>query len=98
MVSRHLELEVPLFEAKSAINLNETLIDLGLKDAFREPTGQDLEYRARIFKLLMSSRNDSKESITPAYVAWRAGTIILFLLWVPSPHRLFKNSSTGLEK
>jgi hypothetical protein len=43
MVSRHLELEVPLFEAKSAIDLNETLIDLGLKDAFREPTGQHFE-------------------------------------------------------
>jgi hypothetical protein len=51
MVSRHLELEVPVFEAKSAIDLNETLIDLGLKDAFREPTGQEFEYRARIFVL-----------------------------------------------
>jgi hypothetical protein len=61
MVSRHLELEVPLFEAKSAIDLNETLIDLGLKDAFREQPGQDFEYRARILKLLMSSRIDSKE-------------------------------------
>ncbi len=79
MVSRHLELEVPVFEAKSAIDLNETLIDLGLKDAFREPTGQEFEYRARIFVLLMSSRIDSKESITPAYVAWRASTITLFL-------------------
>jgi serine protease inhibitor len=69
MVSRHLELEVPLFEAKSAIDLNETLIDLGLKDAFRELTGQDFEYRARILKLLMSSKIDCKESITPAYVA-----------------------------
>ena len=36
MVSHHLELEVPIFEAKSAIDLNQTLIDLGLKDAFRD--------------------------------------------------------------
>ncbi len=79
-MSRHLELEVPLFEAKSAIDLNETLIDLGLKDAFREPTGQHFEYRARIFILLMCPRIDSKESIMPAYVAWSAGTITLFLL------------------
>jgi hypothetical protein len=63
MVSRHLELEVPLFEAKSAIDLNETLIDLGLKDAFREQTGQDFEYRARIFILLMSLRIDYKNQL-----------------------------------
>ncbi len=36
--------------------------------------------RARIFKLLRSTRIDSKDSIPPAYVAWRAGTTILFLL------------------
>jgi hypothetical protein len=36
--------------------------------------------RARIFKLLSSPRIDSKESIQPAYVAWRAGTTTLFLL------------------
>ncbi len=36
--------------------------------------------RARIFKLLRSPGIDSKESIPPAYVAWRAGTIALFLL------------------
>jgi hypothetical protein len=38
-----------------------------------------LKFRARIFKLLRSSRNDSKESKTPAYVAWQADTT-LFLL------------------
>jgi hypothetical protein len=31
-------------------------------------------YRARIFKLLRSSRIDSKGSTLPAYVAWRTGT------------------------
>ncbi len=36
--------------------------------------------RARIFKLLMSPRIDSKESIPTAYIAWRAGTTTLFLL------------------
>ena len=35
-MSHHLELEVPMFEARSAVDLNETLMDLGLKDAFRE--------------------------------------------------------------
>ncbi len=39
-----------------------------------------LATRARIFKRLMSPRIDSKELIPPAYVARRAGTIILFLL------------------
>ncbi len=39
--------------------------------------------RARIFKL----------SIPPDYVTWRAGTTTLSYL-VPSPHRLFKNSSS----
>ncbi len=50
-----------------------------------------LLHRARIFKLLMSPRIDSKESIPPAYVAWRAGTTTLFYSYsVPSPHRLLK--------
>ncbi len=49
--------------------------------------------RARIFKRLWSPGIDSKERIPPAYVAWRAGTITLFLLG-PNPHRLFKNSSS----
>jgi hypothetical protein len=41
--------------------------------------------RARIFKRLWSPGIDSKELIPPAYVAWRAGTITLFLLgaWPP---------------
>ncbi len=37
-------------------------------------------YRARIFKRLWSPGIDSKEWIPPAYVAWLAGTITLFLL------------------
>jgi hypothetical protein len=36
--------------------------------------------RAPIFKRLWSPGIDSKELIPPAYVAWRAGTITLFLL------------------
>jgi hypothetical protein len=35
---------------------------------------------ARIFKLLGSPGIDSKKSIPPAYVAWRAGTTTKFLL------------------
>jgi hypothetical protein len=35
--------------------------------------------KARIFKRLWSPGIDSKELIPPAYVAWRAGTITLFL-------------------
>ncbi len=52
-------------------------------------------FRARIFKLLRSPRIDSKESIPPAYVAWRAGTPILLLLG-SQPHKIVKNSSTAL--
>ena len=54
------------------------------------PGADLLTSRARILKLLMSPRIDSKESISPAYVAWQAGTTTLFLLAVPSTHRLFK--------
>jgi hypothetical protein len=36
--------------------------------------------RARIFKRLWIPGIDSKESIPPAYVAWRASTTTLFLL------------------
>ncbi len=35
---------------------------------------------ARVFKRLWSPGIDFKEGIPPAYVAWRAGTITLFLL------------------
>jgi hypothetical protein len=38
------------------------------------------ETRARIFKRLWSPGINSKEWIPPAYVAWRAGRITLFLL------------------
>ncbi len=37
-------------------------------------------YRARIFKRLWSPGIDSNKWIPQAYVAWRAGTITLFLL------------------
>ncbi len=40
----------------------------------------EIEARARIFKRLWSPGIDSKVWIPPAYVAWRAGTITLFLL------------------
>jgi hypothetical protein len=39
-----------------------------------------VQIRARIFKRLLSPGIDTKELIPPAYVAWRAGTITLFLL------------------
>ncbi len=39
-----------------------------------------MKNRARIFKCLWGPGMDSKESIPPVYVAWRAGTITLFLL------------------
>ncbi len=38
------------------------------------------EDRAGIFKPLWRPGIDAKASIPPAYVAWRAGTITLFLL------------------
>ncbi len=49
---------------------------------------------ARIFKRLWSPGIDSKASIPLAYVAWRAGTITLFLLGAYSPHRFFISSSS----
>jgi hypothetical protein len=53
-----------------------------------------VEHRAGIFKLLRSLSIDSKESTPPAYVAWRAGIRQSCSYSVPSPDRLFKNSST----
>ncbi len=54
---------------------------------------------ARTYKCLCSPGIDSKEWVPPAYVAWRAGTITLFLLGsFPSPHRLFKNSSSDFPE
>ncbi len=51
--------------------LTNILLVLGIK--------ADNKVRARIFKLLRSPKIDSKESILPAFVAWRAGTTTLFL-------------------
>ncbi len=39
-----------------------------------------IQARARSFKILRGPGIDSKESIPPAYVAWRAGTITLLFL------------------
>jgi hypothetical protein len=39
-----------------------------------------MQSRDGIFKLVRNPRIDSKESILAAYLAWRAGTITLFLL------------------
>ncbi len=41
--------------------------------------------RAGIFKPLWRPGIDAKASIPPAYVAWRAGTITLFLLCASPP-------------
>ncbi len=49
---------------------------------------------ARIFKLLRGPRTDSREPIPLACVAWRASPTT-FSNSVPSPHRLFRNSTTG---
>jgi hypothetical protein len=46
--------------------------------ALREGKGNMGEYRAGIFKHLWNPRIDSKESISPADVAWQAGTTALF--------------------
>jgi hypothetical protein len=55
------------------------------------------EYRARICKLVRGLETDFKESIPPAYVAWRAGTINLFLS-VPSPHTVDSLKISALKK
>jgi hypothetical protein len=52
--------------------------------------------KTRVLKLLWSPVIDSKDSIPPAYVACRAGTITPFLRCSYCPRRLFKNSGTGL--
>ncbi len=48
-----------------------------------------------IFKLLWSPEIGSKESIPPAYVAWRAGTKTLFLLgsWPPQIVQKFQHGT-----
>ncbi len=53
----------------------------------------DLKQSQRFKTFLRSARIDSKESITPAYVAWRT-VRQPYSYPVPSPQRLFNNSST----
>ncbi len=53
------------------------------RNGFWTADSEYLFYRnvwARIFKCLWGPGIDSKEWIPPAYVAWRAGTITLYLL------------------
>ncbi len=54
-----------------------------------------LASRDGIFIHVRSPGINSKESVSPAHVAWRAGTTRQpFYYSVPSPHQLLKNSST----
>jgi hypothetical protein len=55
-------------------SINNLILSLGWPD--RE---------ARIFKIFRSPRINFKESIPPAYVAWRAGTTTQFLLGSQPP-------------
>jgi hypothetical protein len=55
----------------------------------RERGGEKRRSWVRIFKLLRSPGIHSKESISPAYVAWRVGTITLFLLDILAPVWMF---------
>jgi hypothetical protein len=66
-------------------------IDLSYQSHKNPP---DTEYRNGIFSHVRSPGIDSKEWIPPTYVAWRAGTITLFLLG-SLPPLLLKNSSSG---
>jgi hypothetical protein len=52
---------------------------------FAGKSSPQFSIRARIFKLAWGPGIDSNELIPPAYVAWRAGTITLFLLGSKSP-------------
>jgi hypothetical protein len=52
-------------------------------------------YLSPNFETLKEPRN-RPQVINSASEAWRAGTITLFYA-IPSPHRLFKNSSTAKE-
>jgi hypothetical protein len=53
--------------------------------------------RARIFKLLRSTRIDSKEPIPPRCMCPGGPVQQPFSYSVPRPHGLFKNSSTGRQ-
>ncbi len=50
------------------------------KKSGRSVSDRTINFRARNFKRLWNPGIESKEWIPPAYVAWRAGTITLFLL------------------
>jgi hypothetical protein len=51
---------------------------------------QHVERRAGIFKPLWRPGIDAKASIPPAYVAWRDGTITLFLLGASPPKKIYR--------
>jgi hypothetical protein len=60
--------------------LNSFLGILKWKIICSEKTAKKCGFINGIFKLLRCQGIDPKESISPAYVAWRAGTTTLFLL------------------
>jgi hypothetical protein len=52
--------------------------------SFKYQLGYMVEPRARIYKRLRSPGIDSKESIPPAYAAWRTGATIYCRAIIPA--------------
>ncbi len=67
----------------------------GLKDTEGKPLG--LLYRARICERLWSPKIDSEESISPAHVAWRAGTTNSVAVPARQAGNRFLGSLKGLQ-
>ncbi len=82
---------VPLFIGQNVNDQMCSIIFMNTSKSSKLPLG--IGY---FFNFYKSPGIDSKESILPAYVAWRAGSTTLFLLGSQSS-QIFQNSSTGIR-
>ncbi len=71
-------------------NSNSAILCLLRQLGYTQLLSEESGSRARIFKLILSTRIDSKEPIPPVCVAWRTSTTTLFLLGSQPPYIIQK--------
>jgi hypothetical protein len=64
---------------------------------FTYQLGYTVEPRARIYKRLRSPGIDSKESVPPAYAAWRTGTTNSVIIPGPPGYIIWRNRFLGID-
>jgi hypothetical protein len=87
-----------LFKTSILANMNILTVSQTQKRSdFRSNSSVRRGNRARICKRLWSPGIDSEESISPAYVACRAGTTVRVVVQASQPENRFSGSIKGIQ-